>query len=660
MPMTMSDIARLAGVQRPVVSMWRTRYATGRKAFPAPLPQSGQHGALLFYDDAILAWLAKTGLGNNPDAQVEHPLHATALTHLTQRPDEASALLLLHHVAQSPPSALTAPELDEAILLAQLAPDLLPPDLDLTHPSIAALLPDVEAVAEAAFTAEDALTRLVESFDTDTDTGAWGASSLTAEARTLLSAVLTEVQTESPLALAPSSLGAVALLARTLPPAEIAGIRQVMALPRLLGSPRGRAAWRLLAARGHDVRVVDAALAEDDALPRPGSYLALATLSTDSSAATELDEVLLALGPADRALVLGPASLLTGVAGHEDRGELLTAANASGISLRYAARLPKGMQVRSIRRRLALWVLAGRDSVPPSSTTVTADHGDARLTRGVAQAIAADVAVVMTGDPHTIKNHAFRAGGPRDAQTLEALEDITAPRQAGSEPRMGADLLAEALHLAPDMVATLDPHASRAAAAEERVSWAELTRHYGSDRPGLRLPAGKLTDTGPGTVAAIGAEEVRGTLPWDGRRIDRLDLEEVDPRARFTEPGDVVYVSAGGPAAVVDDVGGHLVLAPARVFRAGRPTSDGPDVRCAAPGLVAADIAAQRVPDKDAWRIRLTRQRQAPGIERLRREAAARRAALLEQLDRVTRTEHLLMQGLAAGTVRLAPERGPQ
>lgn len=268
MPMSMSDMARLAGVQRPVVSMWRARYATGPKAFPAPLPRSDQHGALLFDDDAILAWLAKTGLGNNPDAHLEHALHAATLSRLAQHPDEASALLLLHHVAQAPPSALAPAEVDEAILLAQLAPELLPPRLDLTHPSIAALLSEVEVVAEAAFTAEDGLARLVGSFSADADT--WGTSSLTAEARALLTAVLTELQTEIPLALAPSSLGAVALLAHTLPSAEITGPRQVMALPRLLASPRGRAAWRLLAARGHDVRVVDAALAEDDALPPSG------------------------------------------------------------------------------------------------------------------------------------------------------------------------------------------------------------------------------------------------------------------------------------------------------------------------------------------------------------------------------------------------------
>ena len=48
MPMNMTDIARLAGVRRPVVSMWRARHTSGPLPFPAPLPQAGAHGGVLF------------------------------------------------------------------------------------------------------------------------------------------------------------------------------------------------------------------------------------------------------------------------------------------------------------------------------------------------------------------------------------------------------------------------------------------------------------------------------------------------------------------------------------------------------------------------------------------------------------------------------------
>ena len=111
---------------------------------------------------------------------------------------------------------------------------------------------------------------------------------------------------------------------------------------------------------------------------------------------------------------------------------------------------------------------------------------------------------------------------------------------------------------------------------------------------------------------------------------------------------------------MVDDVGGHLVLAPARVFRAEPPQPAVEDPWCAAPGLVAADIAAQRVPDRDAWRIRLAPRDRLEDVERLRREVAGRRKALLDRLDRLDRAEVALLQGLAAGTVRLDPNGGPQ
>ena len=198
---------------------------------------------------------------------------------------------------------------------------------------------------------------------------------------------------------------------------------------------------------------------DDDApLVLPASCLAIAVLSPaagPSTAADELDDVLLALGPTDRAMVLGPASLLVASAGQAARRRLLTDAAATGATLRYAAPLPKGMLTRSARRRLALWVLAGRDSVATSAMTVTADHGDASLSEGVTQAIAADLAVVMSGDTAAIRDHAFRSGGPLDAGAVHAAADITAPRTAASEQRLGADLLAEALHADEELLAAV-------------------------------------------------------------------------------------------------------------------------------------------------------------------------------------------------------------
>src|SRR6266545_1819089 len=65
--MTMVDLARLAKVRRPVVSVWRSRPAP--TPFPEPLP--GGTGEERFNADAVVDWLERTGRGNNPNVRAD-------------------------------------------------------------------------------------------------------------------------------------------------------------------------------------------------------------------------------------------------------------------------------------------------------------------------------------------------------------------------------------------------------------------------------------------------------------------------------------------------------------------------------------------------------------------------------------------------------------
>lgn len=56
--MTMSDVARLAGVRRPVVTVWRKRYAGSERPFPAPVDLV--RGVERFARDEIVGWLVAT------------------------------------------------------------------------------------------------------------------------------------------------------------------------------------------------------------------------------------------------------------------------------------------------------------------------------------------------------------------------------------------------------------------------------------------------------------------------------------------------------------------------------------------------------------------------------------------------------------------------
>ncbi len=63
----LSDVAQLAHVQRPVVSMWRARSAGSDKPFPAPIDTA--RGQEWFDGSAVVDWLTATGRGNNPSAR---------------------------------------------------------------------------------------------------------------------------------------------------------------------------------------------------------------------------------------------------------------------------------------------------------------------------------------------------------------------------------------------------------------------------------------------------------------------------------------------------------------------------------------------------------------------------------------------------------------
>ena len=71
----LSDVAQLAHVQRPVVSMWRTRSAGSDSPFPAPIDTA--RGQEWFDGASVVEWLIATGRGNNPSARDDLAAHAS-------------------------------------------------------------------------------------------------------------------------------------------------------------------------------------------------------------------------------------------------------------------------------------------------------------------------------------------------------------------------------------------------------------------------------------------------------------------------------------------------------------------------------------------------------------------------------------------------------
>src|SRR5947209_6696 len=75
--LSLSDIAELAQVQRPVVSMWRHRPRARGVESPFPAPVTTEGGAERFDRDEIVAWLESTGRGNNDQARLDAPAFTT-------------------------------------------------------------------------------------------------------------------------------------------------------------------------------------------------------------------------------------------------------------------------------------------------------------------------------------------------------------------------------------------------------------------------------------------------------------------------------------------------------------------------------------------------------------------------------------------------------
>ncbi len=160
---TLSDIAALAHVQRPVVSMWRTRSAGSAHPFPATTQRLNGRDAFLLED--VVAWLEATGRGNNPAVRQESAA-ATALDVLPEAErlravDGLLALLALKAQLGTSLSGLGAED------LVDLADDVDPHDRSL-HQEIAQLGADApvwarhaDALASAAFTPAAAITALL-------------------------------------------------------------------------------------------------------------------------------------------------------------------------------------------------------------------------------------------------------------------------------------------------------------------------------------------------------------------------------------------------------------------------------------------------------------------------------------------------------------------
>ena len=330
--LSLSDIAQLAQVQRPVVSMWRRRPRARGVEFPFPAPITTEGPSERFDRDEILAWLESTGRGKNSQARLDAPTFTT--------PDNAdiedvAALLCL--------AALTGEELagldeDQIIALAEGVDEV--DQLLLREVRTVAtrrdLLSYVDDLVEASYGPADALDRVESSRLGRAGSRRGVTPELVAVLRAVVSASREHLSEED------------AVLIPLTDPRLALRLADGFSGLKLDGDGPQVRSLRRRATIG-DVELVSG----DHAAVQVVTILDM----VEGEALLAVDDLVLGLAAHEAAVVIGPASLLCDpLKGEADqrRAETLRLGK-----LVLALRLPRGLWQDAPRQHLAIWVIRG-------------------------------------------------------------------------------------------------------------------------------------------------------------------------------------------------------------------------------------------------------------------------------------------------------------
>ncbi|MCG5463445.1 SAM-dependent methyltransferase [Micromonospora sp. MED01] len=596
---SLPEVAALAGVRRPVVTTWRRRHP----AFPAPAEVEA--GRLLFKARDVVEWLVGTGRAERstiePDLRLHLlaclPLQAGVSTGIGRRRNlrrhelvgAMTALICLYHLDDEPlrPDGYTDRQMIDALreraAEADWDDELLRSEIDTLPPDAGWLAEVVDELIEAAWGCaqayervlaarqrfgipelyEDAITpqlaRLMAGLsgarDRADEHGHLQVADYRAGAGDLLMAVRHELGDHDPLALHAADPDP--FLARVL-------------RRRLVVQGLSRGSWQVEIGPGPATSTSPADVVLLHLPYRP------AESRTDTNPFAEVNKVTHGLAPGQTAVVLGPAELLVDALppyhpAARSRNELLTTGRVEAV-----VQLPGGLVSFRPGYRTALWVLRREEPSPLQGRVLLADVSDRALTDRVVDELVVDIVT-------------WRRNGHRPEEHLRAyasqvnIADLTPPRRplTARRPARVRDVVRDGrltvaevaeMEVALDDLAGPRPRLrSRLAARDEREQ--PVTRSIGAlVREGhLHILSG-VRIAGDDAVAEghhplVGPDEISGLAPIGSRLIDRAVFAERYPRARPTEPGDVIVSLTPTLRAHHDAEGFSVVEFPARVVR---------------------------------------------------------------------------------------------
>jgi hypothetical protein len=679
--LSMSDIARLARVQRPVVTIWRNRSAGSDAPFPRPVTH--ERGQELFDAADVGSWLTATGRGNNPEAAADAAAHA-ALDRAVRTGIPAfhsvTALLALRSIIGSPLAPHTRDDLLDSA-------DEHDPDDDLFYREIeqipAVQLPTltayVDALVEAAYSAPAAFERLMaDRFKLGLRD--LGDTALSTPALRLLAAAvgaLAVTQGGDPVLIDVTGGASDAVLA--IAQSGTTG-RELTVHASRNDSHLARLSRRRLLVHNVPTSTLQP-VADDTAGHGRAVYIAQYPTADDQTMTvvdmiSAIDDIVMQMSGRQLGVILAPAAVLCDGGLSKEAEELRSAVLRSG-RVRAIVRLPAGLVTHRIQQASALWVLgSAHERVELAERwTLVADLTATAITPATIDDLVSDL-VASLGDRVTVRAHAFRFARLVFTRTLLARRGSLVAAAPVSDRRhrdghaaalaLRAEELVSAVNTTADAAAHLQlavtpatPREPAPAAAGGPVTVEQqITARHLRYIPGNRIdPADVIESTVDGDgIRLIGPAEVLGEQPLGGRRIPRLRFAAAYPAGRVTEPGDVVFCTSPRPAAIVDEEGTSVVVFPARILRI-NPVDPGGLLS----DMLAADITAMP-PTHRHWRRWPVRQAPHPKGVALADALAAIRA---EQRTARLRLAHLdelsalLMDGVAGNAFTVSTTTYP-
>lgn len=661
----LADVAALALVQRPVVSVWRTRSTGTDHPFPAPVETLD--GQEWFDGRQVVEWLEATGRGNNPEARADLAAFASIDGGSPAGDQEVffglTALLCLTAIVGSPFGETAAGDILDLADEADPDNDLLFGEIEELGGRIGALAHYCDLLVDAAYHPAAALEKLIgERFRRHVP--AQSTVALTGPAHELIGSAAIALADgaghESLTVVDPTPGGSDLLLAV----AERAGARDLTVFTGRSNDAAARLARRRL--RVHGVHRADGA-GSDASGDQPDQAILLARYPSpgqpDVAAAEMLNAVtdlLLGTTPQQRFLVTAPAAVLTDRL--RDPGARMARDRLIRFpTLRAVVRLPAGLVAAKPRERLALMLFGRRhDPSPDEPQMLVGDLSNAALSSAAIDDLVTDL-VASTSSPAIARTHLFRFLRPvmvrRVLATAGSIVEVVGPGQA--RPASGADLVLRITEIAEGIARPLAaPTVPEMAVASHIQNLIPITTlGAAKDRGDIRILAGLRLDTGlgPGGVILLGEAEVCDAGRVGDRTVDRLAVIARHPAVRFTEPGDVVFTSSPRPGALVDTNGSAVVTYPARIARIARPDSG------LAARLLAADIIAQPEGAK-AWRgwpLRRLPSDQATVLDQALAEIEEYRVDLERRRQDAEELARLLARGATDGAVTLTTTTEP-